>query len=62
MTPLERLYAEEIPTGTFGDAQPTKSRSQRLPRPWTREEQATHYRELAEALGIPHLHTITPAA
>ncbi|MFC8271112.1 hypothetical protein ACFUJR_00925 [Streptomyces sp. NPDC057271] len=61
MTPQERLYAEEIPTGTFGDARPAHSRSQRLPRPWTREEQAAHYRELAEALGIPHLSAITAA-
>lgn len=25
MSPLERLLAEELPTGTFGDARPAKS-------------------------------------
>ncbi|HEY9369152.1 hypothetical protein [Streptomyces sp.] len=62
MTPQERLYAEEIPTGTFGDARPANGRRTAATPRWTPEEQAAHYRELAEALGVPHLHAITPAA
>lgn len=46
MTPLERLLAEEIPTGTFGHAIPPTPG----PRPWTALEQAEHRRILDEAL------------
>ncbi|NUP33014.1 MAG: hypothetical protein HOV66_24985 [Streptomycetaceae bacterium] len=48
MTPLERLLAEELPTGTFGHAQPP-----RAPRPdgwWTAQEQAQHVADLLAAL------------
>lgn len=41
MTPLERLLAEELPTGTFGDAQPARG-PVRSVRPWTAAEQAAH--------------------
>lgn len=50
MTPLERLYAEEIPTGTFGDAPPPTSRPQPNTRPWTAQEQLDHRRALDDAL------------
>jgi hypothetical protein len=50
VTPLERLYAEEIPTGTFGDAQPTTRRSQSHPRPWSATIQAQHRADLIAAL------------
>lgn len=50
MTPLERLYGEEIPTGTFGDAHPTHKTPQQPPRPWTPKEQDDHRRVLTEAL------------
>lgn len=46
-TPYERLMAEEIPTGTFGHAQPPGDPHKR---PWTPLEQAEHRRILAEAL------------
>jgi hypothetical protein len=46
VTPYERLLAEEIPTGTFGHAQPPPPG----PRPWTAIEQAEHRRTLDEAL------------
>ena len=49
MTPLERLLAEEVPTGTFGHARPPTSAHQQI-RPWTPEEQAEHRAILAEAL------------
>ncbi|MFJ9374405.1 hypothetical protein [Streptomyces sp. NPDC101455] len=49
MTPLERLLAEELPTGTFGHAQPA-SRHSRTIRPWTPEEQAQHLADLTAAL------------
>lgn len=54
MTALERLLAEAVPTGTFGDAQPATARTAE-PRRWTPAEQAAHLRELAEAIGAPHL-------
>jgi hypothetical protein len=49
MTPLERLLAEELPTGTFGHARPPAP-DRRLARPWTPEEQAEHRAVLEEAL------------
>jgi hypothetical protein len=49
MTALERLLAEAVPTGTFGDAQPAPARSTE-PRRWTPAEQAAHLRELAEGI------------
>lgn len=54
MTPQERLYAEEIPTGTFGDAQPTPSRTQSPSRPWTPQEQHQHRQALEAALNGWH--------
>jgi hypothetical protein len=51
VTPLERLLAEEVPTGTFGHA----TDSVRGAEPggwWTPEEQAAHRAELEAALGI----------
>lgn len=49
MSPLERLLAEAVPTGTFGEAQPTTARSTE-PRRWTPAEQAAHYAALAEGI------------
>ncbi|MFD9564417.1 hypothetical protein [Streptomyces sp. NPDC059994] len=49
MTPLERLLAEELPTGTFGDAQPAP-RPTRSVRPWTAAEQAAHVAALVAEL------------
>ncbi len=50
-TPYERLMAEEIPTGTFGHAQPPGDPHTR---PWTALEQAEHRRVLDEALADWH--------
>ena len=53
MTPLERLLAEELPTGTFGHALPPKPRpAEQLPyvSRWTPEEQTQHLAELNAAL------------
>ena len=56
MTPLERLLAEELPTGTFGHALPPQPERRHVqPEPWTPEEQAAHRAELCRALGLPHL-------
>lgn len=49
MSPLDRLLAEELPTGTFGHAQPPQPAPRPI-RPWTPEEQARHWAELGEAL------------
>jgi hypothetical protein len=46
VTPYERLLAEELPTGTFGHAQPPPPG----PRPWTALEQAEHLAALETAL------------
>ncbi|MFD3929712.1 hypothetical protein [Streptomyces sp. NPDC058614] len=46
MNAYERLLAEELPTGTFGHAEPPKPG----PRPWTALEQAEHHQTLNEAL------------
>jgi hypothetical protein len=54
MTPQERLYAEEWPTGTFGHAQPPPEPPPRPIRPWSPEEQAQHHDELDEALSGWH--------
>lgn len=53
MTPLERLLAEELPTGTFGHALPPKPRpAEPLPyvSRWSPEEQAQHLADLTAAL------------
>jgi hypothetical protein len=55
MSPLDRLLAEAVPTGTFGDARTATSSAK--PRRWTPAEQAAHLRELAAAIGAPHLRT-----
>lgn len=57
MTPLDRLLAEELPTGTFGHAQPVPV-EHRPVTPWTAAEQAAHYAELARAIGAPYLRVI----
>lgn len=50
MTPLERLYAEQWPTGTFGHAQPAPQPPARHVRPWSPEEQAEHVARLTAEL------------
>ncbi|MGS2592044.1 hypothetical protein [Streptomyces hebeiensis] len=50
-SPLDRLLAEAIPTGTFGDAQPARPR-QRERRRWTTAEQARHVAELEAELDL----------
>ncbi|MEV5957258.1 hypothetical protein AB0M11_26415 [Streptomyces sp. NPDC051987] len=50
MTPLERLLAEELPTGTFGHALPPPQPGHRPPARWTPEEQAQHWADLGKAL------------
>lgn len=49
MTPLERVLAEELPTGTFGYARPPAPAHREI-RPWTPEEQARHLADLEAAL------------
>jgi hypothetical protein len=74
MTPLERLLAEELPTGQVPDyALPNGRRRQPEKRPWTPAEQAAHRADLLAALGgAPlnvrartkprrHLHALPPA-
>ncbi|MEV6547940.1 hypothetical protein AB0M57_04430 [Streptomyces sp. NPDC051597] len=61
MTALDRLLAEAIPDGTFGDAVPARRRRMPPP-PWTADEQAAHYRELAEALGVSPLRVVEERA
>ncbi|MFH8752979.1 hypothetical protein ACH4GK_17710 [Streptomyces rimosus] len=61
MSALDQLFVEELPTGTFGDAQPPKPRTAPRPRrPWLPAEQAAHYAALAAAIGERHL-TALPA-
>lgn len=60
MTALERLLAEAIPTGTFGDAAPPEPEV--TIRRWSAEEQARHYAELADAIGAPLLRVVRAAA
>ncbi|WP_393075150.1 hypothetical protein [Streptomyces sp. LN704] len=50
MTPLERLLAESIPTGTFGHAQPTTPRPTEHTSHWTPAEQAAHVHALEAEL------------
>ncbi|MER7813840.1 hypothetical protein [Streptomyces sp. NPDC096153] len=50
MTPYERLLAEAIPTGTFGDAQPPTSQPARQTSAWTPAQQLAHRQELEAAL------------
>ena len=57
MTPLERLLAEELPTGTFGDAHPTKPTPRQPPRT-PRVDQDRHYAALAAAIGAPALRAV----
>jgi len=52
-TPLERLLAEELPTGTFGHALPPKpwpAEARPYVSQWTPEEQAQHLADLNAAL------------
>lgn len=60
MTALERLLAEAVPTGTFGDAIPL--RTVVVPRGWSAEEQARHLADLADAIGAPLLRAVPDAA
>ncbi|MFD9192955.1 hypothetical protein ACFWCA_32675 [Streptomyces phaeochromogenes] len=57
MSALDRLLAEELPTGTFGYAKPVPA-ERRPVTPWTPAEQAAHYAELARAIGAPYLHVV----
>lgn len=50
MNALERLLAEELPTGTFGHALPPPPPPARPIRSWTPEEQAQHLADLLAAL------------
>jgi hypothetical protein len=51
MTPLERLLAEEIPTGLFGGPRPTPPPVPYEPRnPVTPEQAAAHYAALDAAV------------
>ncbi|MEU7597319.1 hypothetical protein AB0B79_30445 [Streptomyces sp. NPDC039022] len=59
MKELERIFAEELPTGTFGDSLPPPPPAVRPPRPWLPAEQAAHYAELADAIGERHLTVLT---
>jgi hypothetical protein len=61
MTALERILAEALPTGTFGDAQPMRAPGA-TPRRWTHEEQARHLAALADAIGAPRLRVVEQAA
>ncbi|HET6356063.1 hypothetical protein [Streptomyces sp.] len=54
MTPYERLMAEELPTGTFGDAQPATTPRDTPGRHWTALEQLEHRRTLDAALNGWH--------
>lgn len=66
MTPLERLMAEALPTGTFGHAVPATPRPLERPSLWTPAEQAAHVAALEAELdrlegrgtGKPHLTVI----
>ncbi|MFJ9037427.1 hypothetical protein ACIRF8_12670 [Streptomyces sp. NPDC102406] len=51
-TPRERLDAEQIPTGTFGHAQPPRpAQSHTRPEPaWTAIQQAQHRADLLEGI------------
>lgn len=69
MSPLDRLLAEELPTGQVPDYPPARNPPARH-RPWTPEEQAAHRDELLAALtGTTdhrtrrrHLRAVPPAA
>lgn len=50
MTPYERLMAEAIPTGTFGEAAHAPKPSTPYTSRWTALEQLEHRRALDEAL------------
>jgi hypothetical protein len=50
VTPLERLLAEALPTGTFGHALPEKPRVLERPSLWTPIEQAAHVAALEAEL------------
>lgn len=68
MTPLDRLLAEQLPTGQVPDYQAARHR------PWTPQEQARHVADLISALNekplrtgrraqpARHLHAVPPAA
>lgn len=50
MTPLERLMAEAVPTGTFGRARPARRLQAESAQRWTPQQQAAHLAELEAAL------------
>jgi len=74
MTPLDRLLAEELPTGQVPDYHPGTPTARAARTPWTPEEQARHRADLIAALDerplrvgrrakpARHLHAIPPAA
>lgn len=61
LSPLDRLLAEAVPTGTFGDARPVQPRGEVWRVQWTREEQDRHYAELAAAIGGRPLRAVEAA-
>ncbi|WNI19149.1 hypothetical protein [Actinacidiphila sp. ITFR-21] len=68
MTPLERLLAEELPTGQVPDYALPTGQTRQPKRPWTPAEQAAHRDALLAALAEKppparrHLHALPPAA
>lgn len=72
MTPLERLLAEELPTGRVPDFALPSGRPRQPKRPWTPAEQAAHRAALLDALAERptvdhrvtrrHLRALPPAA
>jgi hypothetical protein len=70
VTPLERLLAEELPTGEVPDYRPGTRYARAARTPWTPEEQARHREDLLAALDGTldhrvkrrHLHALPPAA
>ncbi|WP_181785118.1 hypothetical protein [Streptomyces phytophilus] len=62
MTPLERLFAEELPTGTFGGPRPNDRSRGEPPPPVTRQDADRHYAALAAAIGESPLRPVPDAA
>jgi hypothetical protein len=70
MTALDRLLAEELPTGDVPDYQPGTPRARAIHTPWTPEEQDRHVADLIAALNGTvdhrarrrHLRGVPPAA
>lgn len=61
MTPLERLLAEELPTGTFGGPRPNAPQRGELPARTTDLEAAAHRAALEAAIRPRRRHlTVVP--